>query len=101
MLWRFLSTSLAWVATLLLATLPVTIAYGRFGWDSSQSVLVGVLLIYCLMTRRWALAALCFVLGVWVHPTNIFLAPLVFIHLAYRAAVRCENVRASRARSPW
>ena len=82
-LWRFLSPSLAWVATLLIATLPVTIAYGRFGWDASQSVLAGVLLIYALMERRWALAGLCFVLGVWVHPTNIFLAPLVFIHLAY------------------
>jgi hypothetical protein len=83
-LWRrFLSTSLTWVATLLLATLPVTIAYGRFGWDSSQSVLTAVLLIHALMKRRWALAGLCFVIGVWVHPTNIFLAPLVFIHLAY------------------
>jgi hypothetical protein len=83
-LWRFLPTALVWVATLLLAALPVTIAYGRFGWDSSQSVLAGVLLIYCLMRQRWILAGVCFVLGVWVHPTNIFLAPLAFVHLAYQ-----------------
>jgi hypothetical protein len=94
--WTFLSTSLRLVATLLLAALPVTIAYGRFGWDSSQSVLAGVLLISCLMKRRWALAALCFVLAVWVHPTNIFLAPLAFFDFAYE---RPFNLRTFTTRS--
>jgi hypothetical protein len=82
-LWRFLAPPLYVVAGLLLATLPVTIAYGRFGWDSSQSILVGVLVVHCVMTQRWILAGVGIVLGMWVHPTNIFLAPLVFVQFAF------------------
>jgi hypothetical protein len=88
-LWRrFLSPDSTRVAALLFATLPVTIAYARFGWDASQSILAGVLTLAFVMLRRWMMAALFFVIGVWVHPTNIFLAPLVFVHLLYEQPVR-------------
>lgn len=98
-LWRhFLSPDSTRVATLLFATLPVTIAYARFGWDASQSILAGVLTLAFVMRRLWMLAALFFVIGVWVHPTNIFLAPLVFVHLLYEQPGEQAQGRAVRMR---
>jgi hypothetical protein len=84
-LWRsFLQPRLSWVAALLFASLPVTIAYARFGWDASQSILAGIVLVYGLMQERWLLAWCALGAAVWIHPTNILLAPLVLAHFLFR-----------------
>ncbi|NIL97352.1 MAG: hypothetical protein GTO53_07120 [Planctomycetales bacterium] len=77
--------SLAALSTLLLALLPVNIAYSRFAWDASQSVLFTLPVIYASLLAlrqpqrriRWLLlAALCQSAAILVHPTNVFVAPL-------------------------
>lgn len=89
---RVFDARTALVSTLLLALLPINIAYSRFAWDASQSLLATVLVLYLpLCHYRWrrgtaslpvagivALAA-----AILVHPTNIFAAPLVAVPIAY------------------
>jgi hypothetical protein len=73
------------VSTLLLAVLPVNIAYSRFAWDACQTVLASLLVIYPALeavvrperrTRCLAWSGLAFAAALVVHPTNIFLAPM-------------------------
>ncbi len=67
-------------ATLLYA-LPVNVAYSRFGWYSSQSCLVCYLACALAARRRSGAAFGAFVMALWVHPTNVFLLPmLVALH---------------------
>ncbi len=80
------------ISTLLLALLPIDIAYSRFAWDASQSLLAVVLVLYLPLillrgpgrSSGWLVATLV-ALGaaVWVHPTNVFAAPLVVVPAAY------------------
>jgi len=84
---RTLDRRTAIVATTLLAILPVNIAYSRFAWDASQSVLATLIVMYVSLQaaeasglRRRRLIAIGFLaLGaaVWVHPTNVFIAPML------------------------
>jgi hypothetical protein len=67
----------AWLGALVTAALPVSIAYSRFGWDSSH---VGVWLALAagLAFRRrivWTVAA--FMAAVLAHPTAVFAAPFL------------------------
>ena len=89
---RVFDRQLAAVSTILLAVLPAAVAYSRFAWDASQSVLVTLPVMYCALgavrepPRRlgWlisAVAALC--LAVLVHPTNVFAAPLIAVAAAW------------------
>src|SRR5690606_16745795 len=61
--------------------------YSRFAWDTSQTPLVSVLVVYASLAAavrprvrwyHWLGLAACLLLAVWIHPTNIFLAPLAF-----------------------
>ena len=80
------------ISTLILAVLPINIAYSRFGWDASQSLLVTVPVVYLSMAAaqggpgarlRLAAGAAAFAAAILVHPTNVFVAPFLLI-----AAVR-------------
>jgi hypothetical protein len=78
------------ISTLLLALLPVTIIYGRFGWEPSQSVLFALPVLYISLLLSGgehgkfspllllSLAGVTGVMALLVHPTNFFLAGLVF-----------------------
>ncbi len=90
---RAFGLSLAVISTVLLAVMPINIAYSRFGWDASQSLLVTLPVLYCslIATKRpdrhriWLLGAtVAQAAALLVHPTNIFTAPLLFV-----AAVAC------------
>ena len=71
-------------ATLLQASLPGAIAYSRFGWDQSQAPLIALLCIYCAL-RNWPMRlALSYGLALWIHPVNVFLAPIVLGPIAGR-----------------
>ncbi|NIP86667.1 MAG: hypothetical protein GTO03_14330 [Planctomycetales bacterium] len=71
-------------STTLLALLPVNIAYSRFAWDASQTLLFSLPVIYgslLAVQRPWQpirwllLATACQLAALVVHPTNVFLAP--------------------------
>ena len=74
------------------ALLPINIAYSRFAWDASQTLLFTLLVMYLplLWIRRWPGSrgwlvggAVAFAAAAVVHPTNIFLAPLVAVPIIY------------------
>jgi hypothetical protein len=84
-LWRaFLSRSSTRSAAILVATLPVTIAFSRIGWDPCESILVGMLVIYFSLTGRAFWTAISIFIAVWIHPTNVFLMPMVASHWLFR-----------------
>jgi hypothetical protein len=84
-LWRrFLRPSTATSAAILFATLPIVLAYSRIGWDPSQIIPAGMLVIGFSLTGRVVPTAVAFVVAVWIHPTNVFLAPLVLTHWTFR-----------------
>ena len=93
------------ISTLLLAVLPVNIAYSRFGWDASQTLLASVLVIYPALrfarepARRGPLLWSAIALGgaMLVHPTNIFLTPFLVV----AAAVAWRDDMARLAKRPW
>lgn len=83
---RTLGSTAAWLSTLILAVLPVNLAYSRFAWDSSQSVLAGVVVVHLSLlaamdqrrfTGYWTLSVAALAAAVLIHPTNVLLAPLV------------------------
>jgi hypothetical protein len=79
------------VSTLALALLPINIAYSRFAWDASQSLLVTLPVLYFSVAavrfparqdRLLAFAILAMLPAILVHPTNIFAAVPVGVVLA-------------------
>lgn len=89
---RAYDTRTAVVATLLVALLPINIAYSRFAWDSSQTLLFTLPVMYLplIWIRRWPASrgwlvggAVAFAAAAVVHPTNIFTAPLVAVPIIY------------------
>jgi hypothetical protein len=80
------------VSTLLLALLPIDIAYSRFAWDASQSLLATLFVLYLplIHLRRhgdsaWLSTPGMVALGaaIVVHPTNVFAAPLLVVPALY------------------
>jgi hypothetical protein len=102
---RAFDTRTAAVSTLLLAALPIDIAYSRFAWDASQSLLATVLVLYLPLIHNhksevsaWPLAAmLAYAAAILVHPTNVLAAPLLVVPMLckYRrqAARILQNTR--------
>jgi hypothetical protein len=93
-------------STCLLALLPINIAYSRFAWDASQSLLFTLPVLYCSLTwfqsphrsaLPWA-ACVALAAAIVVHPTNIFVAPLIAVPvlLTYRESL-LHLLRGTRA----
>jgi len=83
---RAFGLEIATISTIVLAVLPINLAYSRFGWDASQSLLFTLPVVYCPLVAvqtpkragRWLFAGtLSFFAAVLVHPTNVFLLPAV------------------------
>ena len=62
---------------MLLALSPAAVAYSRFGWDPSGTPFVSLLAIGLALGDRPVLALLGLLLAFVVHPTNVFLSPIV------------------------
>ena len=85
------------ISSLILAVLPINIAYSRFGWDASQSLAASLPVLYLSTVagregRAWgtlAAAVGALAVAVLVHPTNVFLSPLVII-AGVRVSTRTE-----------
>ena len=72
-------SSTAWLAMLVMAVLPINIAYARLGWDPSHSGLL-ILLATCLLLGGSRLgSAVIFTGSLFVHPTNLFAAPFLLM----------------------
>jgi hypothetical protein len=80
------------VSTLILAILPIDIAYSRFAWDASQSLLATLLVLYLPLvhyrngyetTSLPTAGMVALAAAVLVHPTNLFAAPLVVVPIVY------------------
>jgi len=78
----------AWIFTVLLAVLPINIAYSRFAWDACQTLLATTCAIFPALIAvkepgrrvRWLLwSAMGFAAALLVHPTNIFIAPVLVV----------------------
>lgn len=96
--WRLVakafSETTALICVILMASLPVNLVYSRIGWYSSQSVLA-CLIAVCYSAQGRGTATWIALLGaVWVHVTNIFLAPaLLASWLANRLARPTDSHR--------
>jgi hypothetical protein len=106
---RVFGTRVACLSTLLLAVLPLNIAYSRFGWDASQTLLATTFVLYLGLelvpgdraARRSLLRpALAFGAAILVHPTNVFTLWLLIAPVGYRyraeLAARWHQVRLRR-----
>jgi hypothetical protein len=80
------------VSTLLLALLPIDIAYSRFAWDASQSLLATLFVMYLplISLRNWGdrastsgAAIFAVVAAIFVHPTNIFAVVFLVVPALY------------------
>jgi hypothetical protein len=95
---RTFDITTAWISTLLLAVLPINIAYSRFGWEPSQTLPASLLVIYFSLlvireidkSKRWlALAFAALLLAFQVHPMSAFLVfyPLLSACVRWRSEV--------------
>jgi hypothetical protein len=75
----------------ILACLPINIAYSRFGWDPSLLAPFLVMAIALAGAGRWLIAVLAMVAAVVVHPTAILTLPLIW----------CLVLGAGRAPAGW
>ncbi|GEM_PF-317139 len=66
---------------LLAAANPQLIGYARFGWDASQSPLFCALALFWTLERRYAQALIVLLISLLVHPTNLFLLPVIVVPL--------------------
>ena len=107
---RALGFVAAVISTAILAVLPINLAYSRFGWDASQSLLFALPVVYCPLvamrfpstTRRWLVCgSLSYLAALVVHPTNVFLLPMLVIPAAmiFRTSVVATWKRVNK--SPW
>lgn len=91
---RPLGQRAALLAALLLSILPAAVAYSRLGWDPSDTPAVALLAVGCALGNRPLPAAIALLVAMAVHPTNVFLAPIVALSWApfalahYRSASR-------------
>jgi hypothetical protein len=83
----------ATISTVLLAILPINIAYSRFGWDTSQSLAATLPAVYFALAAvrfpghfgRWLGASiLALIMAFWVHPTNSFAGAAIAVVFAMR-----------------
>jgi hypothetical protein len=77
LLGRPLGQRAAFIAALLLAVSPTAVAYSRFGWDPSGTPLLSLLAIGLALRDLPVAALVTFVFAYLVHPTNVFLAPVI------------------------
>ncbi len=93
---RMFDVRTALVSTVVLAVLPINIVYSRFSWDPAQTLLATVVVMYLaagalqtalacqresavdsVFRRQFLVTAIAWAVAIAVHPTNLFLGPLV------------------------
>jgi hypothetical protein len=67
----------ALIATILISVSPAVVIQSRFGWDPSGTVLFTLIAIAMALRDRPILAGLGALAAYAVHPTNVFVAPMM------------------------
>ena len=99
----------ALITTATLAVLPINIAYSRFAWDASQSLLFTLPVVYGSAalattrrpTRGMILTTIALAATIVVHPTNIFIAPLLLLAIAWAFREQFADFARKVPISPW
>lgn len=65
------------LAASLLACLPAAIVYSRLGWDPCQIIVAGLVCLYFALQGRLVGTVAALVMALLIHPTNIFLVPVL------------------------
>jgi hypothetical protein len=65
--------------TLLIAVMPINITFSRIGWEYSQISLFVVLILGFAFNENWFLLAVTYVLALLLHPTFLYLSPVLFL----------------------
>ncbi len=90
------------ISTVVLAVLPIDIAYSRFAWDACQSLAATLPVVYFSLAAvrfperfgRWIAAAiLAQAVALWVHPTNVFVGAAIAAACAARLLARKPSAR--------
>ena len=97
------------VSTVILAILPINIAYSRFAWDASQSLATTLPVMYLALAAvryadrfgRWIAASLlALAIAVWVHPTNLFAGTAIAAACVAHYLAICKRNCSKRNRHP-
>ena len=78
----------ALLTTVFLAISPVAVVYSRLGWDPSGSPLLTLIALGCALRDKPVGALLSLVVAYLVHPTNVFVTPVVAAAWAPHAIAR-------------
>lgn len=62
---------------LLTATLPINIAYSRFGWDPSFLIIYAIFILYFAFKKKLLGLIVSTLLAITAHPVAIFILPIV------------------------
>lgn len=76
------------IALILMAALPTSIAYARFGWDPSHGPMIALVCTAFALAGQRLACALAFAVALAAHPTNVFIAPFLLLTLLGVAAER-------------
>jgi len=69
----------ALIFALLSATTPIMIIYSRFGWGASQTPLAEMIFLWACLAGKRIAAVLSLCAAILIHPTNIFLVPILLV----------------------
>jgi len=69
----------ALIFALLSATTPIMIIYSRFGWGASQTPLAEMIFLWACLGGKRVVAVLSLCAAILIHPTNIFLVPILLV----------------------
>lgn len=78
------------LVALMLAIAPAPVAYSRLGWDPSGTPLMTLLAMAAALANRPLAALIATALAYLVHPTNIFIVPIVVAAWAPHAVDRYD-----------
>jgi hypothetical protein len=79
---RVLGYEGAVIAALFMSTLPLHVAYSRLSQSPSLTPLISLICLYFAIRGAWIRTLLACLLAIWVHPTNVFLAPVLIAPFA-------------------
>lgn len=99
MIARLFDRTTGLIASAILAALPVAIVFSRIGFDASQTPLFSLIAVYFAFRGRPGWTLLAFLACLLIHPTNVFLAPVLLAVLAVRALERTAGNPRARLRS--
>jgi hypothetical protein len=104
---RTFDAETAVLSTLLLAVLPINIAYSRLGWEPSQILGASVLIVYSALlivcdwqrSRFWTTFSICaFIAAFNVHPMCVFLLPFLLLAICLRWGTEVMDILLLRNR---